>query len=97
MSAGDYNLIPTRATYTHTNSIAEQTLLVPVIDQNDVYNDATPAVGVDTLASILGPFVVANGLDIIETVGAADLTAGNIYYVCLWRPLSDDGFVQAAV
>jgi len=67
------------------------------IDANDLWNDTTPAVGTDTLANITGPHLVVNGLDIIETVGTADITAGNIYYICLWRPLSADGNVVSAV
>ncbi len=57
------------------------------IDVNEIWNDATPAIG-DTLANITGPFIIPNGLDIIETCATADITAGNIYYICLWRPLS---------
>ena len=68
------------------------------IDANDIWFDATPTeVGGVALASITGPFVIVNGLDIIETVATADITSGNIYYICLWRPLSRDGSVVAAV
>ena len=67
------------------------------IDVNEIWNDAAPAVGVDTLANITGPHVVVNGLDIIETVATASITSGNVYYVCLWRPLSRDGSVSSAV
>jgi len=68
------------------------------IDANDIWFDATPAeVGGVALSSITGPFVIVNGLDIIETVGTADITSGNIRYVCLWRPLSRDGDVVSAV
>lgn len=67
------------------------------IDQNDIWNDNAPAVGTDTLANLTGPHVVVNGLDIIETVGTADITSGNVRYVCLWRPLSADGNVVSAV
>lgn len=81
----------------NTAGLIAQVVDAENIDANDIYNDAAPAVGVDTLANVLGPYVIVNGLDIIETVGTTDITAGNIYYVCLWRPLSDDGFVQAAV
>ena len=66
------------------------------IDANEIWNDTAPAI-VDTLASIPGPFVIPNGVDIVEAYATADITAGNIYYICLWRPLSDDGFVEAAV
>lgn len=57
------------------------------IDAGEIWNDATPAVG-DTLANIAGPYVLPNGADIIETIATADVTAGNIYYICLWRPVS---------
>lgn len=67
------------------------------IDASDLWSDSTPTVRVDTLASVLGPYIVANGADIIETVGTADITAGNVYYICLWRPLSPDGNVVSAV
>lgn len=66
------------------------------IDVNQLWNDASPALG-DTLANVLGPFIVPNGLDIIETTSAADISGGNVYYVCLWRPLSTDGLVEATV
>lgn len=65
------------------------------IDANEIWNDATPVVGVDTLANVTGPHVIVNGLDIIETVATADITAGQIYYICLWRPLSANGNVVA--
>lgn len=64
------------------------------IDENELWNDASPAIG-DTLANVTGPFVLTNGSDIIETVGTADITSGQIYYICLWRKLSQDGKVEA--
>ena len=65
------------------------------IDANEIWSDTTPTVGVDTLASVLGPYLVVNGLDIIETIGTADVTAGNIYYICLWRPIRPGSTVTA--
>ena len=63
---------------------------------NEHYVDATPTtVGVAPLADVTGPFIVSNGLDIAEYVATADVTSGNIYYVCLWRPLSRNGNVVA--
>jgi len=59
----------------------------------DIWSDASPTVGVDTLASVLGPYLIVNGSDIIETVKTTDLTAGNIYYVCMWRPVSPNSNV----
>lgn len=66
------------------------------IDVGGIYVSATQVLGAVALSSVTGPFVVVNGLDIIETVATADITSGNIYYVCLWTPLSEDGKVQAA-
>ncbi|MDI6808168.1 MAG: hypothetical protein QME66_04185 [Candidatus Eisenbacteria bacterium] len=62
------------------------------IDAGEIWFDATPSVG-DTLANLPGSFIIVNGADIIETVGTADITAGQIYYICLWRALSGDGNV----
>lgn len=62
----------------------------------DMYNLATSTiVGTNLLSNILGPYVITNGLDIIETSGTADITAGQIYYVCLWTPISPNGRVKA--
>jgi len=59
------------------------------IDANDVWYAAAPAdVGVLAFGSAVGPFIVVNGLDILETTTTADITSGQIYYICLWRPLS---------
>ena len=67
------------------------------IDANGIYLSATQVSGVVLLATVPGPFVIVNGLDIIETVATADIETGNVYYICLWRPMSDTGFVEAAV
>lgn len=49
------------------------------------------------LSDIPGPTVITNGSDIIETVGTTNITAGNIYYVCLWRPITNGASVKSAV
>lgn len=65
---------------------------------NDFWVDNSPAeVGGGLLSAVPAATVLVNGLDIIETVGTSDITAGNIYYICLWRPLSPDGLVMSAV
>jgi len=38
---------------------------------------------------------ITNDSDIIETSGTANITSGNIYYVCLWIPISPNGRVRA--
>lgn len=61
---------------------------------NEIWGDATPTeVGAGLLSGILGPYIVVNGLDIIETLATANLTGGEITYVCIWRKLSADGKV----
>lgn len=80
----------------NTASLIAQTTATD-IDANEIWSDSTPSVGVDTLASVLGPYLVVNGLDIIETVATADVTAGNIRYVCMWRPLTTGSSVVSAV
>jgi hypothetical protein len=67
------------------------------IDANDIWKAASPTdVGVIALSSIVGPFVVVNGLDILETTTTADITSGQIYYVCWWRPASPGSTLVAA-
>lgn len=60
---------------------------------NELYVDATP-----TLAEAFTPQFhgIGGGLDIIQTLGTANVTAGEIDYHCFWRPLSEDGNVVAA-
>ena len=63
------------------------------LDINMNYFDATPALG-EGQAPVFHP--IAGGLDIIQTVGTANITAGEIDYYCFWRPLSADGLVVPA-
>jgi hypothetical protein len=64
------------------------------IATGDLWSDSTPSVGVDLWSTVLGPYVIVNGADIIETTKTTDLTAGNIYYVCLYKPLSPGSSVK---
>ncbi len=61
--------------------------------ENMTYKDSTPALG-EGEAPIFHP--IGGGLDIIQTVGSANITAGEIDYYCFWRPLSSDGLVVKA-
>jgi len=72
----------------NTAALIAQIANATTLDINELYYGATHVLGVATLASVLGPYVIVNGLDIIETCGTADITAGQIYYICLWRPLT---------
>jgi len=55
--------------------------------------DSTPEIGAGE-AAIFHP--IADGNDIIQVVGTANITAGELDYYCFWRPLSSDGMVVAA-
>lgn len=65
------------------------------IDVNEIWHDATPDAGVEA-ATVMAEKIIANGLDVIGTVGTANITAGVIKFICLWKPISKDGDVAAA-
>lgn len=83
----------------NTAALLAQIADATTLDAGEIYNDATPVLGVETLANITGPFVVASGhggsITIDEKVATADITAGNLDYYILWRPLSPDGNVES--
>ena len=60
---------------------------------DELYLDATPTTKVEALPSIL---IIGAGQDIIQTIGAAEITGGSLTYYCLWFPISSDGDVVAA-
>ncbi len=63
------------------------------LDENMNWFDATPAIG-EGVAPVFHP--ISGGLDIIQTVGSANITAGEIDYYCFWQPLSSNGLVVKA-
>ena len=63
------------------------------LDENMTYFDSSPALG-EGVAPVFHP--IGGGLDIIQTVGSANITAGELDYYCFWRPLSSNGLVVAA-
>lgn len=79
----------TGATAVLIAQIADATALA----ENEGYWDATP-----TLAEGIDPtwHVVGGGLDVIMTLGTANVTAGEIDFYCYWKPLSETGNVVAA-
>jgi len=62
------------------------------IDAMEIWHDASPDNSVE-LSSVLVEEIVAGGDDIIGTVATANITAGVIRFICLWKPLSRDGNV----
>lgn len=65
------------------------------IDANELWLDTSPAIGkpLDNLSF----FLVGNGESIVEAVSTADVTAGNIYYIIFWRPITPGSRVTSAV
>lgn len=63
------------------------------IDVNEIWHDASPDASVEAI-SVATEKIVAD--DVIQTVGTANITAGQLTYYCLWRPISPDGNVSAA-
>lgn len=63
------------------------------IDVNEGWFAATPTLAVANTAQY---HVIGGGLDVIQTVATANITAGEITYYCFWKPLSADGEVSAA-
>ena len=62
------------------------------IDANEVWVGTTP--GLLAQAFPAQTFVLAG--NVIETAGTANITAGQIDYYCIWRPISSNGSVVAA-
>jgi hypothetical protein len=63
------------------------------IDANEIWHDASPDATVE-LTSVLLDNIVTD--DVIQTVGTANITAGEIDYYAMWYPLSEDGNVTPA-
>lgn len=63
------------------------------IDAGMGWDDNTPSLAE---AHTISQNIIGAGLDIIETIATADITAGALTYYCFWRPLSVDGNLVAA-
>lgn len=61
------------------------------LDDGDVWVDATPAVGVEALPTTK---VLNDGADIILTIGSTAVTAGQVNFYLLWRPLSSGATIS---
>lgn len=59
----------------------------------EIWHDATPDASVEATTVATEKIVNQN---VIQTVGTADITAGRIKYICLWRPASNGATVTAA-
>lgn len=63
------------------------------IDANEIWLSNSPALGAQALSA---NGIIVSNLDVIESSGTANITAGQIDYYCIWRPLSDGATVAAA-
>lgn len=67
------------------------------IAAGDVWIDNSVAeVRAALLSNVPATTLITNGSDIIETLGTANLTDGEIYYVCFWKPVTPGSSVKAA-
>ena len=66
------------------------------LDAYETWQDATPEANPGAVSLDSRGFAIANGADVILTVGTADLTAGDVDFVCRWWPISTDGNVVEA-
>lgn len=76
-----------------TATILAQVADTTSIDAGEIWHDATVDAFVEA-SSVMTEKIVANGKDIVGTVGTANITAGVIKFICLWKPLSSDGNVE---
>lgn len=64
------------------------------IDANEIWHDATPDASIE-LSSVATEKIVSQ--NIIETAATANITSGNIYYICSWYPLTPNANVVSAI
>lgn len=77
-----------------TAALLAQITDATTFDVNEVWaGDATPSLAEKFTPQ---PTAIGGGLDVIGTVGTANITAGVIDFYCFWMPLSSDGNVVAA-
>ena len=74
-------------TTSNANAIIASTTATD-IDTSEVWVDSTPSVDLISIDE-LTYYIITNGEDIVETTAnSQDITAGQIFYVCFFRPLS---------
>jgi len=79
----------------NTAALIAQVADTTTLDDGDVLVDGTESVGVEAIANT-GMFIINDGADIIETLGSANLTAGQIDWYCIWAPLEAGAAVQGS-
>jgi len=79
----------------NTAELLAQVANATTIATNDIWVDATvDDVRAAAFADVIAERLIVNGSDIIETIASANITAGELYYVCLWRPVTEGATVE---
>lgn len=78
-----------------TASLIAQIADATDLDAGNIWHDATPDASIE-LSSVLEENILANGADVIGTVGTANITAGKVRFIAIWYPLSRGAKVVAA-
>ena len=78
----------------NTASLIAQTTATD-LDADEIWQDAAPTANPAAVILLAHSFTVANGADVIFTVSAADLTAGDLDIYTWWLPLSTNGHLVA--
>jgi hypothetical protein len=66
------------------------------LDDGNIFTSATNAIGVARMADSGALTAINDGADIIETLGTANVTAGQIDYYVVWAPCEPGASVVAA-
>ena len=77
-----------------TATIIAQTVAT-TLDANEIWHDATPDADIEAL-SVMGDFIIVNGMDIFATIAGQNITDGTVVFYCFWTPLGSTGAVVAA-
>lgn len=59
---------------------------------NEIWHDATVDAKIEA-STVMDEVIVANGLDAILTIGAANITAGAVRFLVSWYPISEGALV----
>lgn len=79
----------------NTALVIAQIVDATTLTTGKAYVGATAKTGGFVTTDLPAAVYLTNGQTILEKAATADVTAGNVYYVCLWLPLSSDGRVRA--
>ena len=68
------------------------------IDAGEVWHDGTPDSGNElwSVTTVTAERILANGQDIIATIGAQNVTDGTLVFTAFWTPLTAGALVVAA-